>query len=558
MNYILKPLLIISVIIPLLSNVHFCLGRKTQNGEKLFSPHINKKNQNSRIELNLGNGRRFKNENSLSNTQEETAERVMYTNKNNMSKNFFIRNNYKAYYKIITNKTKNATVREVHYAHMDLMQKKNKDWKLPGITRKINKANTLFTLFNSINNDMKTFQNDINDADIVDDVTSASSEESSFDVPSEHKKGELMNTLIKENNLNSVVETTNNCNLTSKHNVSFLKKVLEGGKTISLLSLWYVCNILYNIENKKALNILNLPITIAITQIFVGMPIFIIPWILKLRNKPELFYDEQELNKIKTSDRNAIVKMFQKHKLFLKTYSSIMKQSIYHGYVHLLSVVAMGAGAISFVHIVKALEPIFASVFSFFLLNNRMSLYTYLSLLPIIFGVSLASIKELSFTYKALYSTLLANIFSTMRAIEAKKMMGKNLQKLGKNLTPANIFALLTVFSTVFLAPALFLDVFKWKNAYHYLMHNNVNIHILARHVIMSGLWFYLYNELSFIALHRLNNITHAVANTVKRVFLILTSFFIFGTKFSFLGGVGSSIAVGGTLLYSLSKQKFG
>ncbi|SBT71584.1 phosphoenolpyruvate/phosphate translocator, putative [Plasmodium malariae] len=121
------------------------------------------------------------------------------------------------------------------------------------------------------------------------------------------------------------------------------------------------------------------------------------------------------MKKISLSDRNALVKGFQKYVLFLKTYNSIIKQSIYHGYAHLLSVIAMGAGAISFVHIVKALTPLFAAFFSFFLMNNRMSIYTYSSLLPIVFGVSLASLKELSFTYKALYSTLSANVLSTMR-----------------------------------------------------------------------------------------------------------------------------------------------
>ncbi|CRH00364.1 phosphoenolpyruvate/phosphate translocator, putative [Plasmodium relictum] len=514
MNIFFKVLLIIIIKIPIY------LGRNFNNGNKYYiqSTPLNAEYKNS-----------FSNIKKIKSNQG-------FENKNNLNKTLFLYN-YKPKYGKIKNIRRDSL--KIINAHKINLKKDN------NLFNKI-RDNLNFMLFNSIKDDITSFEDDIGDNGIIDDISS--SDDNSSNTPNEKEDS---NTKTSENN-------NTNLSMTEKKKCSFLNKVVEGGKTISLLSLWYVCNIFYNIENKKALNILNLPITIAITQIFVGLPIFLIPWLLKIRKRPELFYDEEEMKNINISDRNAIVKVLQKYKLFLKKYKSIIKQSIYHGYVHLLSVIAMGAGAISFVHIVKSLEPLFAAVFSFFLMNNKMSFYTYSSLIPIVFGVSLASIKELSFTYKALYSTLAANIFSTLRAIEAKTMMGKNLQKLGKNLTPGNIFALLTIFSAVFLTPALFLDAFKWKDAFRYLMNNNANVKILTRHVLMSGLWFYLYNELSFMALHRLNHISHAVASTVKRVFLILTSYFIFGTKFSFMGGLGSSIAVTGTFLYSLAKQKFG
>ncbi|CRG96563.1 phosphoenolpyruvate/phosphate translocator, putative [Plasmodium gallinaceum] len=513
MNIFYKALIIIAIKIPIY------LGRNLSNGNKYYV-------QNTPINVEY--------KNTFSNIKRIKPNKK-FESKNNLNKTLFLYNYQVKYGKIKNSGQVNLKIVNAHKINL----KKDKN-----LFNNISN-NAKFALFNSIKDDITSFEDDIGDNGIIDDISS-----SNDNFP--NTQNEVVNTGTSENNDNL------NVNMIEKKRCSFLNKLVEGGKTISLLSLWYVCNIFYNIENKKALNILNLPITIAITQIFVGLPIFLIPWLLKIRKRPELFYDNEELKNINVSDRNVIVKALQKYKLFLKKYKSIIKQSIYHGYVHLLSVIAMGAGAISFVHIVKALEPLFAAFFSFFLMNNRMSFYTYSSLIPIVFGVSLASIKELSFTYKALYSTLAANVFSTMRAIEAKIMMGKNLEKLGKNLTPGNIFALLTIFSAVFLTPALFLDAFKWKDAYYYLINNNANVKILARHVLMSGLWFYLYNELSFMALHRLNHISHAVASTVKRVFLILTSYFIFGTKFSFMGGLGSSIAVTGTLLYSLAKQKFG
>ena len=51
---------------------------------------------------------------------------------------------------------------------------------------------------------------------------------------------------------------------------------------------------------------------------------------------------------------------------------------------------------------------------------------------------------------------------------------------------------------------------------------------------------------------------THAVGNTVKRVVIIVASVIAFKTPVSTEGVIGSSVAIAGTLLYSLAKSKFG
>ncbi|GAW81259.1 phosphoenolpyruvate/phosphate translocator [Plasmodium gonderi] len=525
MNKFIRTLILAVVI-----KIQINLGRSLSYDKHCCSPnvHINFHRSNNTSEVIKKINTSYRNVKSKNN----------YNNFTNNSSLFI--NNYKPKYEKIKRVSPlSFNIKDAHNYNTKISQN-----VINALNRKINDG--FFSLFSSANRDTSIYSNEFESNKIIDDISPNNNSENT----GKQNQSSYGKTLNDNNNSGKDVDQKNSC--------TFLNKVVEGGKTVSLLGLWYVCNIFYNIENKKALNLLNLPITIAIAQIYVGLPIFLIPWLLKLRNQPELFYDEQEMKKISFSDRNALIKGFQKYVLFLKKYSSIMKQSIYHGYAHLLSVMAMGAGAISFVHIVKASSPLFAAFFSYFLMNNRMSIYTYTSLLPIVFGVSLASIKELSFTYKALYSTLSANVLSTMRAIEAKIMMDKNLEKIGKHLTPENIFALLTLSSAIFLTPALYLDAHKWNDAYSYLMNNKDVLKVLGRHVLMSGVWFYLYNQLSFISLNRLNHITHAVASTVKRVFLILTSYFIFGTKFSLLGGLGSTMAVSGTFLYSIVKKKFG
>merc|ERR1719223_881490 len=79
----------------------------------------------------------------------------------------------------------------------------------------------------------------------------------------------------------------------------------------------------------------------------------------------------------------------------------------------------------------------------------------------------------------------------------------------------------------------------------------------LIRQMILDGLYYYSYNEVAFIALNQVAPVTHSIANTFKRVAIILATVIVFGNKLTPLGAIGSSIAVLGTLGYSLAKQKY-
>ena len=79
----------------------------------------------------------------------------------------------------------------------------------------------------------------------------------------------------------------------------------------------------------------------------------------------------------------------------------------------------------------------------------------------------------------------------------------------------------------------------------------------LARQMALDGFYYYAYNEVAFFTLNQVAPVTHSIANTFKRVAIILATVIVFGNKLTPLGAVGSSLAVGGTFLYSLMKQKF-
>lgn len=66
-----------------------------------------------------------------------------------------------------------------------------------------------------------------------------------------------------------------------------------------------------------------------------------------------------------------------------------------------------------------------------------------------------------------------------------------------------------------------------------------------------------MYNEASFLALERLSPVTHSVANTLKRVIIIVASCIVFKTPVSRVGAIGSGIAVLVSVVYYILKVSF-
>eukprot|EP00371_Babesia_bovis_P002272 XP_001610919.1 triose phosphate/phosphate translocator [Babesia bovis T2Bo] len=349
-------------------------------------------------------------------------------------------------------------------------------------------------------------------------------------------------------------------------NVESLGNIKGTLKSIYMLSLWYAGTVMYNIENKKALNICPLPKSIAALQMLIGIPYFFCRWMFGLRPTPKIHISDTGIEKenphadifqrIKQKVKNSVTRI----RNAIQSYKCILKQSAVFSLLHLLSVTALGAGAISFVHVIKASEPLFVSAISLLTGTGSMSPITYLTLLPILGGVAMASMKDVNFSPLAFATSLASNVCASIRRIEAKKFFKQDLSKIGENLDPVNISSLVTIFSSIFLAPLALTEVSKWNTVYKTLLYkfSHKGLLKLARHILLSGFFYVLYNEVSFIALSQLNPVTHAVANTLKRIFLIVTSSVLFNTKLTNMSLYGSATAIAGALLYSLSKQYYG
>lgn len=85
------------------------------------------------------------------------------------------------------------------------------------------------------------------------------------------------------------------------------------------------------------------------------------------------------------------------------------------------------------------------------------------------------------------------------------------------NLGPANLFAVLTIIAFLTVLPiALVMDGPNAENRWSKAVSTGRTPAALVHIVFVSGVSFYLYNEVSFFVLDAVDPVTHAVGNTMK------------------------------------------
>lgn len=294
---------------------------------------------------------------------------------------------------------------------------------------------------------------------------------------------------------------------------------------ILCFAFWYYGNYEHNICNKVALRDTGgadgFPLTIATCQLGVGVLYAVFLWIAPdAREKPTV--TSQDL-------------------------VSMLPVSFAAASAHAGSVFAVSAGALSFGQIVKSCEPAFAALIGTGFYGCTVSSARWLCLFPIIGGVALCTIAELDFTWAALLSATVANVFAAIKSNENKRLLAADgiKDRLG---SVGNQYAITTIQAFLLLIPltlyreghkfSLFLEVFK--------SNRDVRWNIVA-----SGWWFYIYNEVATFIVKKTGPVTQSIANTAKRAIIILLAAVVLGESLSALKVIGCTIAIGGVVLYS-------
>jgi solute carrier family 35 protein E1 len=301
---------------------------------------------------------------------------------------------------------------------------------------------------------------------------------------------------------------------------------------LTYFAFWYLGNYYYNIQNKRAAVAAggsDFAMTIATAQLAIGAIYAIFLWVAPDARAPP--------------------------KLTFWDYLRCIPVGICSAGAHAASVFSLAAGGVAFGQIVKAAEPAFAAVIGTFVYGQKISVYKWLCLIPVIGGVCLAALNqkkdgsiELDFTYGGLIGALVANAFAAFKGAESKKLMSDK-ELTGRMGTVGNQFAIMTLVSLAVSIPLMF---YKEGARLQEFVTNFQTKPDVFYNVIYSGLTFYAYNELATMTLKKISAVTQSVANTAKRVVVIVGSAIVFNEKISTLKAIGCAVCIGGVFLDSI------
>ncbi|KAB2633350.1 triose phosphate/phosphate translocator [Pyrus ussuriensis x Pyrus communis] len=301
---------------------------------------------------------------------------------------------------------------------------------------------------------------------------------------------------------------------------SSLFKTLELG---ALFGLWFLFNIWFNIYNKQVLKVFPYPVTVTGIQFAVGTVLVLLMWGLNLYKKPRVSGAQL---------------------------AAILPLAIVHTLGNLFTNMSLGKVAVSFTHTIKASEPFFSVILSAMFLGEIPTPWVVASLIPIVGGVGLASITEVSFNWAGFWSAMASNLTNQSRNVLSKKVMVKK----EANMDNITLFSIITVMSFFLLTPVgIFMEGVKFTPAV--LQSAGLNVKQLYIRSFIAALCFHAYQQVSYMILQRVSPVTHSVGNCVKRVVVIVSSVLFFRTPVSPINALGTGVALAGVFLYSRVKR---
>lgn len=205
--------------------------------------------------------------------------------------------------------------------------------------------------------------------------------------------------------------------------------------------------------------------------------------------------------------------------------------------------------------------PLFTVILSRLIMKEKQPFSVYLSLVPIITGVLIATLTEISFDMIGLCSALISTLGFSLQNIFSKKVLRD---------TQIHHLRLLHVLGR--LAFFLFLPVWIYSDMFSVLKHPsivrclklltdymvndwfffqmNLDYRVISL-LLMDGVLNWLQNILAFSVLSLVTPLTYAVASASKRIFVIAISLFILGNPVTWMNILGMVMACCGVLCYN-------
>ena len=207
----------------------------------------------------------------------------------------------------------------------------------------------------------------------------------------------------------------------------------------------------------------------------------------------------------------------------------------------------------SFAETVKSGEPISSVVFGYFILHEKSSLATYLTLVPICVGVALSCFHDESFNIFGFGCAALSNIMFSLRAVLAKRMI-RTFPSVTDEVT---MFGHISMVGLCLLIPlSLYMEGPRLVEEFFLDLDTTYTSsrHELLFILLCNTLAYTTYNTMSFLVLRRTTMVTHAVLNCFRRVFIIVFTCHYFQVPISNFNLAGIGVAITGVIAFGWTK----
>ncbi|XP_067006640.1 solute carrier family 35 member E2A isoform X2 [Anabrus simplex] len=210
----------------------------------------------------------------------------------------------------------------------------------------------------------------------------------------------------------------------------------------------------------------------------------------------------------------------------------------------ILGLVALNYVAVSFTETIKSSAPLFTVLISRYILGESTGLYVNLSLIPVMSGLALCSANELSFDARGFIAAMATNLTECLQNVYSKMLISGDKFKY----TPAELQFYTSIASVIVQIPAsLFLVDLSG-------IQKTTDFPLFCA-FILNGIFFHFQSITAYVLMDYISPVTHSVANTAKRAFLIWLSVLLFGNPVTLLSGLGTCIVIVGVLLYNKAQE---
>jgi solute carrier family 35 protein E1 len=173
-------------------------------------------------------------------------------------------------------------------------------------------------------------------------------------------------------------------------------------RVVVILLCWWIFSITAGLYNKDYLNLYKLPIYLTLAQSLAGVVCGAI--ILRLAN-------------------------LLRYPTTAKEIQMLWILTAFHAIGTILTNISTAASAASFMHTIKAAEPLFSAILAVIVLRERLKPLTIMSLFLIVFGIALSCTTEFNFSLGGFLSAMASNVVFASRTIFSKKVINLTIRK---------------------------------------------------------------------------------------------------------------------------------